>query len=86
MVLIALVLVAASLFGWLVVDAVRNDHHRHAPEEERWHAAFDRILAAPLPPGVDGTQGVDGRRAAGPPDGPAEPSERAPRHLLEPPV
>jgi hypothetical protein len=52
MVLIALGLVVVGLLGWLVADAVRADHHRYAGEEESWHAAFDRILAAPMLPGV----------------------------------
>ena len=64
MVLIALGLVVVGLLGWLVADALRADHHRYDVEEESWHAAFDRILAAPLLPGVGGDAAEDTAGAA----------------------
>jgi hypothetical protein len=51
-VLVALALAAVAVLGWLVVDRVRERHLRYAAEEEKWHAAFERILAAPVPPGL----------------------------------
>ena len=51
MALIALLLVGSGVAGWLVADALHENHHRYRVEEERWHDAFERILAARLPPG-----------------------------------
>ena len=51
MVLGVLALACVGALGWLLADALRENHLRYTVEDEKWHAAFERILAAPVPPG-----------------------------------
>ena len=89
MLLIALgLVVVVGLLGWLVADALRAAHHRYAVEAESWHAAFDRILAAPMLPGVGDGAAAD---TAGAADEPREwrlvpPPASAPRPVAGRPV